>query len=47
MDIMRKTDVRAVDLNLLVALDALLRERSVSRAATDVDRLRKLASIRR
>ena len=33
---MRKADVRAVDLNLLVALDALLRERSVSRAATDM-----------
>ena len=33
---MREVNIEAIDLNLLVALDALLRERSVSRAATSV-----------
>ncbi len=33
---MRQTNIEAIDLNLLVALDALLREQSVSRAAASV-----------
>ena len=34
--LMRQTHLSEIDLNLLVALDALLRERSVTRAATEV-----------
>ncbi|MBJ22693.1 MAG: LysR family transcriptional regulator [Deltaproteobacteria bacterium] len=36
IDIMRQTHLAGIDLNLLVALDALLREQSVTRAATEV-----------